>query len=43
MRNVPLFLLYYLVLTPIGLVSRVVRDPLARRWSRHAASYWIHR
>jgi hypothetical protein len=41
MRNILLFLLYVLVVTPVGLVWRVVRDPLKRRVDRRAASYWI--
>ncbi|WP_231335717.1 hypothetical protein [Actinomadura graeca] len=40
MRTVPLFLAYYFVLTPYGLARRVIRDPLARRPDRRAASYW---
>lgn len=32
---------YYLVVTPIGLVSRLIHDPLSRRWNRGARSYWI--
>ncbi|MEE9269710.1 MAG: SxtJ family membrane protein [Candidatus Krumholzibacteria bacterium] len=34
--------IYYLVVTPIGLVLRVFRyDPLRRRRARHASSYWV--
>ncbi|HVR29950.1 MAG TPA: SxtJ family membrane protein [Thermoanaerobaculia bacterium] len=37
-------LIYYLVLTPIGLALRVAgRDPLDRRFDRDAKSYWIDR
>lgn len=33
---------YYLVITPIGLVMRLVgHDPLHRRFDRTASSYWI--
>jgi hypothetical protein len=39
MRTAGLALLYYLVVTPIGAVTRLVRDPLTRRPS-HAPSYW---
>lgn len=39
-RTVLLAVVYYLVVTPIGLLSRVVRDPLARGWHRKAESYW---
>jgi hypothetical protein len=31
--------LYYLVVTPAGAVSRLVRDPLRRRWSRPSTNY----
>lgn len=35
---------YYLVLTPIGLVMRGVGyDPMARRFDPEAASYWVTR
>ena len=37
-------LLYYLVITPFGLVMQVLRDPLhARTSSRSRASHWIPR
>ncbi|MBB5120587.1 hypothetical protein [Streptomyces eurocidicus] len=36
-----LFAVYYLVVTPVGLVSRRLRDPLARRWDPRARTYWI--
>lgn len=33
--------IYYLVLTPIGLLMRLVgRDPLSRRFDRSAPTYW---
>jgi hypothetical protein len=39
-----LVLVYYGVLTPIGLVLRLVgRDPLHREFDRSAASYWVKR
>lgn len=41
MRTVLLLLLYYLIVTPIGAVCRLVRDPLHREWNSGAASYWI--
>ena len=32
---------YFLLLTPVGLFFRVIgRDPLCRRFDRHADSYW---
>ncbi len=35
---------YYLVLTPIGLVVRLLGyDPMRRRFDREAASYWVER
>lgn len=40
MRRLSLALFYYLLLTPVGLVSRMVHDPLHRRWRPHAESYW---
>ncbi|SOD62817.1 hypothetical protein SAMN06297387_107191 [Streptomyces zhaozhouensis] len=33
--------LYVLVVVPVGLVTRLVRDPLRRRPDRAATSYWI--
>jgi hypothetical protein len=37
-------LIYYLVLTPIGLLMRLVgKDPMRRRLERDASSYWIER
>lgn len=38
-----LAVVYLLVITPIGLVARVVRDPLRRRLDPAAPSYWNHR
>ncbi len=40
MRFVPLAVVYYLVITPIGLISRLIYDPLTRRM-RNADSYWV--
>lgn len=37
---VPLAIVYYVVVTPIGLIKRLVHDPLARRISPGAESYW---
>ncbi|MFC1480174.1 SxtJ family membrane protein [Candidatus Omnitrophota bacterium] len=40
--RVILMLLYYLILTPIGLVMRLFRnDPLNRKIDKDAQSYWI--
>lgn len=41
MRTLSLFLIYALVVTPAGLLGRLVRDPLARRPDAAAATYWI--
>jgi hypothetical protein len=42
--HVLLAAVYYLVLTPIGLVMRVVgRDPLQRSIERDAGTYWVER
>ena len=42
--HVVLALVYYLVLTPIGLAMRLLgRDPLNRRFDPKAASYWTAR
>jgi hypothetical protein len=41
---VALALVYYLLVTPIGLVFRLSgRDPLDRRFDRSASTYWIAR
>ena len=41
MRTLLLFILYYLVVTPIGIVSRLVRDPMTRSWNGRADTYWV--
>ena len=42
--RVLLTLVYYLVVTPYGVVSRLVRrDPLRRRGGSRAESYWVER
>ena len=38
-----LLTLYYVVITPIGLLVRVFYDPLERAFDRTAASYWSPR
>lgn len=41
MGNTLFALFYYLMLTPIGLVMRLLgHDPLRRKFDRSAASYW---
>ncbi|SEM34833.1 hypothetical protein [Streptacidiphilus jiangxiensis] len=41
MRTVLLALLYGCVVTPLGLLGRVVRDPLRRRVDPKAPTYWV--
>ena len=42
MSNVILTLLFFLFVTPIGLLARLFqKDFLARKWDKQAASYWI--
>lgn len=41
MRTVLLFLFYFLVVTPAGLIARIGRDPLSRDWDAAASTYWI--
>ena len=43
MRRAALFLVYYLVLTPVGLLCRAVHDPLHRDVRPRAGSYLIRR
>ena len=44
MTRVILTLVYYLVMTPIGLIMRLVgKDPMHRRIDAGAASYWIEK
>lgn len=42
MRRLTLFLIYYLVVTPVGLLCRVVHDPLNLVYRSQAASYLIY-
>lgn len=42
--HVVLALVYYLVITPIGLIMRLVGyDPMKRGFDRDATSYWVER
>ena len=42
MTRVILTVVYYLIMTPIGLIMRLLgKDPLHRRIDPNAASYWI--
>jgi hypothetical protein len=41
MIDVLLVTTYFLVVAPVGWVSRLVHDPLSRRRDRRATTYWI--
>jgi hypothetical protein len=41
MQRQLLFLGYYLVIVPAGLLCRMIRDPLHRAFRRRAPSYWV--
>ena len=42
--HVMMGILYYGILTPIGLVFRLIgRDPLHRKWDPSAETYWLQR
>ena len=41
MRRLLLFLAYFLLIVPVALVTRLVHDPLHRRWNPRAETYWI--
>jgi hypothetical protein len=41
MQGLLLAVVYYLVVTPVGLLSRLIRDPLRRRPDRKASTYWV--
>jgi hypothetical protein len=34
---------FYVVFTPVGLLTRLFRDPLGRRFDRKQPSYWVRR
>ena len=39
--NLLLILVFYLLITPIGLIMRMLgRDPLERKWDPEASTYW---
>ncbi|HEY4641160.1 MAG TPA: SxtJ family membrane protein [Thermoanaerobaculia bacterium] len=38
-----LLILFYLLVTPFGLLMRIKRDPMERKFDRSAKSYWIPR
>ncbi|MFQ5423095.1 MAG: SxtJ family membrane protein [Phycisphaerae bacterium] len=42
--HVVLFVIFYFVVTPVGLVFKAIgRDAMHRRWDAAAASYWVRR
>src|SRR5262245_31042698 len=41
--HVLLFVLYYVVITPVGVLVRMFHDPMGRRLDRAEASYWTPR
>jgi hypothetical protein len=41
LRGLLLLLAYYVVVLPVGITTRLLRDPLRRRLDRRATSYWI--
>jgi large-conductance mechanosensitive channel len=44
MNHLILALMYYIVITPIGILMRVLRkDPLQTRLDRNTKSYWLQR
>jgi hypothetical protein len=44
LSHVLMAIIYYLVITPIGLLFRLIgRDPLGKRLDRNAATYWHER
>lgn len=43
MTRVILTIFYFMILFPTGLVIRIFRDPLDRKLSKEAKSYWIER
>lgn len=41
---VMMLLVYYVVLTPIGIMLRLMgHDPMTRKWDRSSSSYWVAR
>lgn len=41
--HVILFLIYFLVITPLGALVRIFHDPMGRSFDRPAKSYWMPR
>ena len=42
MRNPLIWLLYFLLFSPLSLLVRLFHDPLRRGWDPSAAHYWHH-
>jgi hypothetical protein len=40
MGNALLSIIYFVVVAPVGLVGRLIHDPLSRRRKQRAATYW---
>lgn len=40
MTNLLLSVIYFLIVTPFGLASRLIHDPLSRRRDPRATTYW---
>ncbi|REF00413.1 hypothetical protein [Thermomonospora umbrina] len=38
--TVLLALAYLTIVTPVGVVSRLVHDPLHRRWNKETGTHW---
>lgn len=41
MRTIQYSLLYFLIVAPVGIIGRLVHDPLNRKWLAGAETYWI--
>ncbi|CAM3786848.1 hypothetical protein NOGI109294_13280 [Nocardiopsis gilva] len=41
-RNVLLFIMYFAIVTPVGLAIRLFHDPLHRQRDASVQSYWVH-
>ena len=41
LADLVLGMVYFVVVTPVGWLSRLIRDPLSRRRNRRAKTYWI--
>lgn len=41
MLRLLLLAVYVFVVTPIGLIAKLVHDPLHRRWNARATTYWV--